>query len=120
MFSPGRGLAKVVVTVSTNTRNLSDARIAYADAVDALRKYGQPQQHELFHYPFKEGDGDEDLAMSSGKLDIFSIWEIGTAGGDPYGLTVDIERNMDVEIDYESQLWHAESARRKQSSTSDL
>ena len=120
MFSPTTGLVKQVVWIHTNTRNLSEARRTYDDVVSTLQKYGTPKKAEIYSYPYKEGDGDEDQALRAGKLDIFSIWTLGERNGHPYGVSVNIDTDMEVYVSYESPFWQDESRRRKAKANSDL
>ena len=72
LFDPQGGLTKVSVNLLTKDQ---DARECYENTREMLiLRYGKPTgSAEKFSLPFKKGDGDEELAIKSGKAYIATV-----------------------------------------------
>jgi hypothetical protein len=109
-FMAGGRLAKVTVALATPGR---DARAAYAEAKRTLTsQYGSPEAREEFEWPYKAGDGYEDVAIRMGKAKFLAFWHSERPDGRE-GVGLEITPRLVVRLFYESPGWTAEAQRRQ-------
>jgi hypothetical protein len=110
MMSPTDGLAKIQIVFQT--RNGVGYRDIYREVVSTMtQKYGAGEDHAWFESPYTSGDGYEDTAIRVDKGHVYTTW--AGLGGTATGLIVDISKELSIDVQYESSLWHKEVERRR-------
>jgi hypothetical protein len=80
-------------------------------------RYGPPRTvTEKYRFPYERGDGREDNALRDGQATIRRVWVSGS--GDR--LTVEMDANVSVVLNYECPEWGALEKRRQAKRASDL
>lgn len=111
LMSPTDGLTKIQIVFQT--RNGVGYRDIYREVVNTLtQKYGNGEDHAWFESPYEKGDGYEDTAIRVDKGHVFTTWA-GLGGDVATGLIVDISKDLNIDVQYESSLWHKELERRR-------
>ncbi len=103
-FFAGTKIVKVTVRLITPDNK---AISAYQSMKDILsKKYGAPSNDfSIFKRPYYDGDGYEEQAIRLGKATISSYWASA--------LGLEIHESLTVQMNYESDAWEGEYARRK-------
>ena len=115
-FNPKGELAKWLIDLVTADKDAIDT---YEEVADRLRKkYGKPDRDvEIYRDPYYKGDGYEEQAIEMGKATIGSLWN---APSSDEALWVQINENLTVGINYESDGWAAEAERRASEDAADF
>jgi hypothetical protein len=108
LISPTSGLVKVQVRFAASE---TPARTYNAVVERLTRLYGPTEPVELFKRPFVRGDGREDEAVRTGKGMLIAAW--GDEREPGQAAVILHAGRPGVELDFESHLWKAESARRQ-------
>jgi len=83
-----------------------------------ITKYGMPtHDYHFFSPPYEAGDGYEETAFAVGKAHFASFWDDTDEEG---GLTLEITKEMRVDIVYESAAWVKSVDARRDASSTDL
>jgi hypothetical protein len=87
--------------IAGNKSNFADSQIVYNHYHDILtQKYGKPTKtYEYFKPPYESGDGNEDIALSTGNYTRISFWVDQPTGS----LSAEITKQGWVNMQYESK-----------------
>lgn len=109
-FMGNERLVKFRVLIVTPDEN---ALSVYERArAELLKQYGTPAETvEEYRAPYRKGDGKEQAAVRAGKATFRTDWLLENART-PH-VAVEVTKDLNVVIDYESAAWNGEMLRRR-------
>ena len=112
MMSDGRLVKTDVILLPPSTR----VRAVYGAMKETLAaKYGAGESIEFFRSPYREGDGNEELALRADKAKMLTHW---SRGEDELLMHIaPVSDSLVVSIAYESPGWSEESRARRERAT---